>query len=335
MIFKPQKLGNTSMPENELVYDKKNCKKFGPCGAGEKAIYLNSFYIDRMYYVPFASITRIYKRIAMSKGGFTGKGMFASIPYLVIEYDQGQQKQCNFKYEEHVDQLIDYVKVSHPDIKLHSKKAEKKLLEKEQKIKERKAITISDEAAKSISELQKCSSYLKQNAQLSNRMCVSAKRKRVYDISNPAYKWVALFITLLGLGALIYGIYAIITKAGFGVYFLLFGLAAIFLFSSANIMPTKRNNGRWIENQLEESVTEMKEYIAGYPQFPLPAHYANPVIIKRLIDILAEGRAESISAALDILKADLRALNHSVTVDQEEYEEIIAIKPLFLIMDYL
>lgn len=335
MIFKPQKLGNTSMPENELVYDKKNCKKFGPCGVGEKAIYLNSFYIDRMYYVPFASITRIYKRIAMSKGGFTGKGMFASIPYLVIEYDQGQQKQCNFKYEEHVDQLIDYVKVSHPDIKLHSKKAEKKLLEKEKKIKERKAITISDEAAKSISELQKCSSYLKQNAQLSNRMCVSAKRKRVYDISNPAYKWVALFITLLGLGALIYGIYAIITKAGFGVYFLLFGLAAIFLFSSANIMPTKRNNGRWIENQLEESVTEMKEYIAGYPQFPLPAHYANPVVIKRLIDILAEGRAESISAALDILKADLRALNHSVTVDQEEYEEIIAIKPLFLIMDYL
>ncbi|MGL6198738.1 MAG: ATPase P [Lachnospiraceae bacterium] len=334
MILRPKKLGNTSVPEDILVKDKKGCKKFGPCGVGEKAIYLNSFYIDRRYYVPFASITRIYKRIAMSKGGFSGKGMFASIPYLVVEYDSGQLKQCNFKHEENVDRLIDYVKVKYPNIKIHSKQAEKKLIDKANRIKEKKAIVISDEVAKSISELEKCSSYLKQDSELFNQLSISAKRKRVYDNSNPAYKWVALFITLMGMTALIYGIYALMTQAGFGMYFLLFGLAAIFLFSSANILPTKRNNGRWIEKQLDKTIADMKKYISDYPQFPLPAYYAHPIVLNRLIEILAEGRAKTIPAALDILKADLKSLNSSVAVEQDEYEEIIAIKPLFLIMDY-
>ncbi len=39
----------------------------------------------------------------MSSGGFTGKGMFASMAYLVVEYDGGKQKQCNFKDERDVD----------------------------------------------------------------------------------------------------------------------------------------------------------------------------------------------------------------------------------------
>ena len=95
MIFKPVQLGTKSLSENDLVEDKKNCKKYGPCGVGEKAIYLNSFYFDRRYYIVYSSITRIFKRIAMSKGGFTGKGVFASIPYLVVEYDNGKYKQCN------------------------------------------------------------------------------------------------------------------------------------------------------------------------------------------------------------------------------------------------
>ena len=34
------------------------------------------------------------------------------------------------------------------------------------------------------------------------------------------------------------------------------------------------------------------------------------------------------------MKEDLKALNSSVTVEQDEYEEIMAIKPMFLVMDY-
>lgn len=59
---------------------------------GEKALYLNSFFIDRRYYVALSSVRRVFKRVAMSKGGFSGKGVFGSIPYLVVEYDDGQDE---------------------------------------------------------------------------------------------------------------------------------------------------------------------------------------------------------------------------------------------------
>ena len=65
----------------------------------------------------------------MSKGGFSGKGMFASIPYLVVEYDDGQQKQCNFKYENQVDDLLKLLSAEQPQIRLLSEAAEAKLEE--------------------------------------------------------------------------------------------------------------------------------------------------------------------------------------------------------------
>ena len=107
MLFKPAQLGLARLDPAELAADRKACKKIGPCGVGKKALYLNSFYIDRRYYLPYTSITRVFKRVAMSAGGFTGKGMFASMAYLVVEYDGGKQKQCNFKDERDVDALLE------------------------------------------------------------------------------------------------------------------------------------------------------------------------------------------------------------------------------------
>ena len=89
MLFKPAQLGLAKLGAAELEADKKACKKIGPCGVGKKALYLNSFYIDRRYYLPYGSITRVFKRVAMSSGGFSGKGVFASMAYLVVEYDGG------------------------------------------------------------------------------------------------------------------------------------------------------------------------------------------------------------------------------------------------------
>lgn len=166
----------------------------------------------------------------MSKGGFTGKGLFATIPYLVVEYDNGEEKQCNFKFEENVDSLLAYIKQTHPYIRLHSEEAEKRLKQKERLKEQKKAVAISKEAKANVAVLNNCMEYLNRNEELSIQLSAGAKRKRVYDRSNPAYKWVALSITLLRAAALIYGIFALITHAGFAVYFLLFGLAAIFLF---------------------------------------------------------------------------------------------------------
>lgn len=62
-------------------------------------------------------------------------------------------------------------------------------------------------------------------------LSLSAKKKRTYDRSNPAYKWVALAVVILGIGAFLYGIYSLLTHAGFGMYFLLFGLGSNFFCS--------------------------------------------------------------------------------------------------------
>ena len=302
---------------------------------GQKAIYLNSFYIDRQYYVPMKSIKRVFKRIAMSKGGFTGRGVFATLPYLVVEFDDGRQKQCNFKHEEDVDRILAYIEDNFPDIPLHSEAAEQKLREKERNLeKKRLAGNISDTARNNISILDNAIKYLHKDSDLYLNLSQSAKKKRVYDRSNPAYKWVALAITIIGLGAFFYGVYSVITHAGFGIYFLLFGLAAIFLFSGASVLPTSKNNKHYIEKQLVRSIDDMQRYIKTYPDFPVPAYYAHPVVLKRMQDILKDKRAETMSEALEVLKNDLKALNSSVVVEQEEYDEIVAIKPMFLVMDY-
>ena len=334
-MIRPQRLGKDTLPENELKEDKKSCHKFGPCGVGQKAIYLNSFYIDRQYYVPMKSVKRVFKRIAMSKGGFTGRGVFATLPYLVVEFDDGRQKQCNFKHEEDVDRILAYIEDNFPDIPLHSEAAEQKLREKERNLeKKRLAGNISDTARNNISILDNAIKYLHKDSDLYLNLSQSAKKKRVYDRSNPAYKWVALAITIIGLGAFFYGVYSVITHAGFGIYFLLFGLAAIFLFSGASVLPTSKNNKHYIEKQLVRSIDDMQRYIKTYPDFPVPAHYAHPVVLKRMQDIMKDKRAETMSEALEVLKNDLKALNSSVVVEQEEYDEVMAIKPMFLIREY-
>lgn len=334
MIWKPKCLGNVSLTRDELTNDKKHCRKFGPCAVGEKAIYLNSFYFERRYYVSLPSVKRAFKRIAMSKGGFTGKGLFATLPYLVVEYDDGKEKQCNFKFEENVDQLLAYLGKTHPEIKLHSAEAEKRLQQKEWEKRRKKAKAISETAAANIKVLEQSIAYLENNSDLYMELSIDSRKKRVYDRSNPAYKWVALCITLLGVAAFLYGIYALMIHAGFAIYFLLFGLAAIFLFSSANVLPTARNNRKYIESRLKRTIDSMEAYLNQYPDFPVPAYYAHPIVLKRMIDILQEGRAETISEALEQLKNDLKALNSSVAVEQEEYEEVMAIKPMFLVRDY-
>lgn len=53
-----------------------------------------------------------------------------------------------------------------------------------------------------------------------------------------------------------------------------------------------------------------------------------------MIDIIAEERTRSVAEALELLKQDLKAMNSSVELEQEEYDEVMAIKPMFLVRDY-
>ena len=45
-------------------------------------------------------------------------------------------------------------------------------------------------------------------------------------------------------------------------------------------------------------------------------------------------RVATMSISLPVVKADLKALNADVQVSQEEYDEVVAIKPMFLVSDY-
>ena len=67
---------------------------------------------------------------------------------------------------------------------------------------------------------------------------------------------------------------------------------------------------------------------------PVPSCYLHPVTVERMQRAVREGRAESVEDAFDVVKNDLKKTNADVSVTQEEFDEIMAIKPVFLVRDY-
>ena len=337
MIFRPAQLGMAKLDRLELEQDKKACRKIGPCGVGKKALYLNSFYIDRRYYLPYGSISRVFKRVAMSSGGFTGKGMFASMAYLVVEYDGGKQKQCNFKDERDVDRLLEVLAKEQPQIPLLSEAGEQALQKKEAEKAARKLPELTDEAKHSVTVLRKAKEYLEEKPELAEELSAAERRKRAQLQSKPVYRYVALAIFVFGIVSAAYGLYAVTNHVGnYGIYFALFGFAAIFLFSSYNMLPTARNNNNAIMKRADKAEAAMAEYVKHYPNgaFPVPSCYAHPIVLKQMTDAIEEGRAVTVPEALDAVEKRLQALNADVQVEQEEYDEVVVIKAMFLNHDY-
>ena len=147
----------------------------------------------------------------------------------------------------------------------------------------------------------------------------------------------ALAIFLFGLAAAAYGLYAITNHVGnYGIYFALFGFAAIFLFSSYNMLPTARNNHSAIMKRADRAEQAAADYVKRYPNgaFPVPSYYAHPTVLKQMMDAIEEGRAVTVPEALEAVKARLKALNADVQVEQEEYDEVVLIKAMFLNHQY-
>ena len=325
-------LSRSQLPKETLSADKKACRRFGPCGVGEQALYLNSFWFERCYYVPIDAVRRVFKRVAMSQGGFTGKGAFGTIPYLVVEYDDGQEKQCTFNKEEDVDLLLAHLAAVHPEIPGLSRDGERRLAEKAAKEAKRYLKELTPQAEKARQELEQAKATLQKKPELTARLSAAAKAKRIEDRSNHAYRWVAMAIMLAGFVALIYGIRSLVQKDSSGLYFLLLGLAAIFLFSGLHVFPTARNNRKAIEKDWRDSIAAMEKALPI--GFPVPACYAHPIVLDRMIRVIREGRAQTAPEALAQVKEDLKALTADVQVEQEEHDEVVAIKPMFLLQDY-
>lgn len=334
--LKPKPLGKKQLNHNVLREDKQTCARFGPCGVGKKALYLNSFYIDRKYYIPVESVTRVYKRIAMSEGGFTGHGIFSTMPYLVVEYDNNKVKQCNFKYEQSVDRMTNFIKKNFPNIKTLSAQGEA-ALERERLQKEAsKKKDLSETAQTSLHCLKKALAFLERRPELSKELSLASKAKREQKISNPAYFWFSVIIMLIGvLMACLGGAYMVQNKGSFGIYFLFGGLTMIFIFAGIMAAPTAHRNKRDVTARLEKARNDMADYLRWYgSRFPLPAKYAHPAALQRMIRSIEEGRSETVEEAFKDLKAGLQKLNSSVQVSKQEYDEVVAIKPMFLLENY-
>ncbi len=334
MLFAPTCLGTTKLSREELKEDRKNCIKAGPCGLGKKAMYLNSFFIDRQYYISYRDIIRCFKRVAMSKGGFSGKGIFGTMSYLVVQYGTGLEKQCNFKYEEDVDIFLTELGKIQPDMPLHSVEAEYKLRKAEEEEKARYLKVLSPEQEASVNELKNAEELINTYPNQYSRLSSTARQKRIIDRINPTYQKVALVILLLSIFSALFGIYAILHGQGMAVYFVLFGFSFIFIVISSRILPTGHNNKRSAQKEWEDALSDMTSKISDKSDFPLPPQYAHPVVIERMIRVIREGRATTVAEAFRTMKDDLRKLNSDVTVSQKEYDEVVTVKPMFLIMDY-
>lgn len=335
MYMKPSSLSKVKLPDDVLKADKKGCKHYGPCGVGQQALYLNSTFLDRRFYVPITQVKRAYKRIAMSKGGFSGKGVFGAIPYLVVEYDGGQTVQCTFKFEQNVDMMLAEIQKRWPKIKTISEAAAKRLEEARREEEARYLKTLTPEAQSAVDQLTQAKDYLEQRQDLSTGLASASKALRVYRATNPAYRWAALAFAALAVLATVYGLQSLLSHSGdYGLYIMVFGMAALFLFASTNVLPTSRNNKKALESSLESARDDMRAYLKGYVDFPVPVHYAHPATLTRMIRVIREGKAQSTEEAYQMMMGELKAMNHSVQVNEVEYNEIITIKPMFLLENY-
>ena len=152
----------------------------------------------------------MFKRVAMSAGGFTGKGMFASMAYLVVEYDGGKQKQCNFKDERDVDTLLALLAKEQPQIKLLSAAGEQVLEKKEAEKAARKLPELSKDAQHSLTVLKKAKEYLEAKPEIAEELSAAERRKRAQLKSKPVYKLCGpAIISLFGVVAAAYGIHSL------------------------------------------------------------------------------------------------------------------------------
>ena len=325
-------LGDRVLDSRELETDKAECRKVGSCGVGKKALYLGGRYVSRRYYIPWFEVERVFKRVAMSPGGFSGKGAFGSMAYLVVQYGKGREKQCRFRTEPEVDMLLALVEQDHPAIPTHSAQAARKLAEAEAEEKARFLDTLTPEGEAALEELRAAKEKLEEKPELSRMLTAAAKQKRIVDQMKPSLLALGALMTVGGLAAAAVGAVQVLAGSNIGWYLLLAGGALFFFAMSANIAPGRWTSKKRAQQDWDETVASAAEYIGG--DFPVPARYAHVTVLERMIRVVREGRAQSSAEALEVVKADLRALNSSVTVSQKEHDEVVEVKPLFLVSDY-
>lgn len=105
MYIPPKSLSEKILPPEKLRPDRTCCTEYEDFGLGDEALYVEWYAMRRMGYIPLSAISRVFKRLAVSKGFFEGK-VYGTLCYLVVCYD-GKQKAFRFTHEENLDALLE------------------------------------------------------------------------------------------------------------------------------------------------------------------------------------------------------------------------------------
>ena len=331
----PKAIGKATIPDAELKADRKKAKHYDQCGLGAKAIYMGGGMMPRSHYIPYGEVTHVYRRVAESQA--SGKGLLAPILYLVVRYGDGQEYQTSFHYLQDADKMLEDLKEHHPEISLLSPAGEEKVRRKEEAEKEIQNRVLSEEAAQAKDELESARRFLEKRPSLYEHMVSAAKMKRRRDLVKPGYEIAAGLMLALGFVLLAAGIWLIL-HGGVGgtviILILLFGAMLVFLMLNSKILPNRKTTRKALQREYETAREDMARSLRQQTDFPVPAVYAHPYVLDRMIRILEEGRAENTADALNVLKNDLRGMDSSVALSGDDYRQVVTIKPLFLVNDY-
>ena len=105
MYIPPKALSETVLPPEILRPDRVCCTHDEDFGLGDKALYVGMYGINRIGYSPLSAITRVFKRLAVTKGFFENGKIYGTLCYLVVCYD-GKQKAFRFTHEENLNALL-------------------------------------------------------------------------------------------------------------------------------------------------------------------------------------------------------------------------------------
>ena len=184
------------------------------------------------------------------------------------------------------------------------------------------------EARAAVDDLTRAKRFLDKRPEIGEHLSTAARRKRSVDGVKRSNVALAVTILIGSVVAIAGGILGLVSgDRSWSIYLPLFGVAFALFTLAAGVVPT-------VQAEWDSAVDETREYVSAYPSFPLPGAYAHPIVLERMIRIIREGRARDVDEAFEAMKRKLRQLDHTKTVTQQEYDEIVAVKPMFIVMNY-
>lgn len=326
-------LGKTVLSPDEVKADRKSCRKYDQCGLGDKAIYMGTTMHPRKLYVPYSSVTNVFKRVGVSNP--SGKGFLAPVLFLVVRYDDGKEQACSFRYLQDADRMLDDLEKNHPNIPLLSPEGVRRQKEREELEARIQANELSETAARSRRILEDARWEVHKRPAVYEKLAAMAKMKRHADLMKPWVAYAAVGLLIAGAAAVLAGIVFMRSwNRSIGAVTALVGVMLAFLAVNSKGLPGKVTNRKIRDQEYEAALEETKRSLQHVKDFPIPFCYVHPYTFDRLIRILQEQRAETTEDALQVLKEDLRSMDSSVVLQKEDYREVVTIKPLFTVQDY-